>query len=107
MYDNNCSAIHDILFILSDYLLCLLAVPTILILLARIALIDIRTYNENRLIFRVTNIIGSPLRRIRVYVNGTPYTTDEHGVITIYNPPKSVKIRANLYLTLGKNEAHL
>ncbi|MEM0455950.1 MAG: hypothetical protein QXI75_01465, partial [Candidatus Anstonellales archaeon] len=85
----------------------LIYIPALLLLLLRVAKVDVKKHDKDRLIIRVTNILGSPIRRTAVIINDSKYITDDQGIVDITSPPSYVRIRIKWYLTLGKNESKI
>ncbi|MEM1700839.1 MAG: hypothetical protein QW785_02165, partial [Candidatus Anstonellales archaeon] len=69
--------------------------------------VDVKKHDKDRLIIRVTNILGSPIRRTAVIINDSKYITDDQGIVDITSPPSYVRISIRWYLTLGKNESKI
>ncbi|MEM1688389.1 MAG: hypothetical protein QXH89_00475 [Candidatus Anstonellales archaeon] len=82
-------------------------IPALLLLLLRVAKVDVKKHDKDRLIIRVTNILGSPIRRTAVIINDSKYITDDQGIVDITSPPSYVRISIRWYLTLGKNESKI
>ncbi len=86
----------------------IILLPVLLLpLLFRVAIIDIKTHDKNKLIIRITNIFGNPITNATVKINDKYYKTNRLGLIELDGPPERVKIYVKWYINIGKNDSNI